>query len=95
MQTQNPSKRYWGPKGTTRYLPIPVPQMKREFTLEYWQDDGWYVGKLKEIPGVFSQGETVAELEENIADAYRMMSEETRVLDHPPAETKGILLEVA
>jgi len=46
------------------------------FTLEYWQDDGWFVGKLKEIPGVFSQGKTLDELKENIIDAYRMMLEE-------------------
>lgn len=37
--------------------------MKRAFTLEYWLDDGWYVGKLKEVPGIFSQGETLQELE--------------------------------
>ena len=53
--------------------------MERTFTLEYWQDDGWYVGRLKEVPGVFSQGETMAELEDNIHDAYRMMME-TEVL---------------
>ena len=47
--------------------------MKRFFTLEYWQDDDWFVGKLKEIPGVFSQGKTIEELKENIIDAYRMM----------------------
>jgi predicted RNase H-like HicB family nuclease len=47
--------------------------MKRFFTLEYWQDDDWFVGKLKEIPGVFSQGKTVEELKANIVDAYRMM----------------------
>jgi hypothetical protein len=47
--------------------------MKRFFTLEYWRDDGWYVGKLKEVPGVFSQGKTLEELKENIIDAYRMM----------------------
>ena len=47
--------------------------MKRFFTLEYWQDDNWFVGKLKEVPGVFSQGETLDELKENIADAYHMM----------------------
>ena len=69
--------------------------MKREFTLEYWEDDGWYVGKLKEIPGVFSQGETLAELEENIADVYRMISEDSHPLEHPPARTKEIRLEVA
>jgi predicted RNase H-like HicB family nuclease len=50
--------------------------MKRFFTLEYWQDDGWVVGRLKEVPGVFSQGQTLEELKENIADAYRMMLEE-------------------
>ena len=36
--------------------------MERVFTLEYWQDEGWYVGRLKEVPGVFSQGESLEEL---------------------------------
>jgi len=49
--------------------------MKKASTLDYWIDDDWYVGKLKEVPGVFSQGETLAELEENIQDAYQMMLE--------------------
>ena len=31
------------------------------------------VGRLKEVPGVFSQGKTLDELKENIIDAYRMM----------------------
>jgi predicted RNase H-like HicB family nuclease len=53
--------------------------MKRFFTLEYWRDDGWLVGKLKEIPGVFSQGKTLKELKENIIDAYRMMIQESGV----------------
>lgn len=47
--------------------------MLRHFTLEYWNDDGWYVGRLKEVPGVFSQGETVEELQKNIQDAYKLM----------------------
>ena len=50
--------------------------MEHHFTLEYWIDDNWYVGKLKEIPGIFSQGETIEELEENIKDVYSMMLEE-------------------
>lgn len=69
--------------------------MKHEFTLEFWQDDGWYIGKLKEVPGIFSQGETLSELEKNIADAYRMMSEEAFKFEHPSAQTKEIVLEVA
>ena len=51
------------------------PSMRRSFTLEYWIDDDWYVGRLKEIPGVFSQGETLSELEENIRDAYQLLVE--------------------
>ena len=49
--------------------------MERHFTLEYWMDDEWYVGKLKEVPGVFSQGATLDELETNIRDAYHLMGE--------------------
>lgn len=40
-----------------------------DFRLEYWIEDGWYVGQLKDVPGVFSQGETLEELQENIKDA--------------------------
>ncbi len=47
--------------------------MRRYFTLEYWMDDGWHVGRVKEVPGVFSQGESFDELEDNVQDAYRMI----------------------
>ncbi|WP_299402397.1 type II toxin-antitoxin system HicB family antitoxin [Acaryochloris sp. IP29b_bin.148] len=43
--------------------------MTQSFILEYWNDDDWLVGRLKGIPGVFSQGQTLAELKENIRDA--------------------------
>ncbi len=51
--------------------------MRRTLTLEYWQDDGWYVGQLREVPGVFSQGETLTELEENIRDAFELVLEDS------------------
>jgi predicted RNase H-like HicB family nuclease len=69
--------------------------MKHAFTLEYWQDDGWYVGKLKEIPGVFSQGETLEELEENIEDVYQLIIEDQPQTSHPPSRTKDILVDGA
>jgi predicted RNase H-like HicB family nuclease len=47
--------------------------LEKTFTLEYWIDDNWYIGRLKEVPGVFSQGENLQELEENIRDAYKMV----------------------
>jgi len=67
--------------------------MRRQFTLEYWQDDGWYVGKLKEIPGIFSQGETIDELEKNIQDAYRLMMEDESVSPVSEIHTKEIGVE--
>jgi predicted RNase H-like HicB family nuclease len=49
--------------------------MTRYFTLEYWIDDEWYVGALKEVPGVFSQGESLEALIANIQDAYALVLE--------------------
>ena len=50
-------------------------------TLEYWKDDDWYVGRLREVPGVFSQGETLEELEDNIRDAYKLILEDQPVIE--------------
>lgn len=58
--------------------------MQMKFTLEYWEDGDWFVGRLREIPGVFTQGKTLGELEENIRDAYQLMVED---IDEPPADT--------
>jgi predicted RNase H-like HicB family nuclease len=48
---------------------------------------------LVEIPGVFSQGETLDELKENIKDAYRMMVE-SETLDFLPEKTQRVELEL-
>jgi predicted RNase H-like HicB family nuclease len=50
--------------------------MARLFTLECWLDDNWCVGRLKEVSGVFSQGETLNDLENNIREAYALMMED-------------------
>jgi predicted RNase H-like HicB family nuclease len=63
--------------------------MARHFTLEYWIEDKWYVGKLKEVPGVCSQGESLEELEENIRDAYHLMIAD-EALPRPDTQTKEI-----
>ena len=36
--------------------------MQCSFTLDFWTDDGWFVGKLREVPNVFSQGKSLDEL---------------------------------
>lgn len=68
--------------------------MVRHFTLEYWIDDGWYVGKLREVPGVFSQGETLEELEENIKDAYHIMLDEEEQTERSDVRVKELEVEV-
>ena len=64
--------------------------MVRRFTLEYWKEDDSYVGRLKEVPGVFSQGMTLAELEANIRDAYQLVIEDEK----PPALGKILTKEL-
>lgn len=68
--------------------------VSKSFTLEYWEDDGWFVGRLKEVPGVFSQGATISELEDNIKDAYRMMIAEDRDTVGRRVRIKAIGVEV-
>lgn len=68
--------------------------MKRQYTLEYWLDDNWYVGRLKEVPGVFSQGETLAELEENILDVFHLMMEESGPIPSQNTQSKELVLDV-
>lgn len=68
--------------------------MRRAFTLEYWIDEDWYIGRLKEVPGVFSQGESLAELEENIQDAYRLVSDSESVPLHTESRLKEIEVEI-
>lgn len=66
--------------------------MTMRCTLEFWKDKDWYVGCLREVPGVFSQGRTIRELEENIRDAYRMMCLERRI---PRRRTKRKAIAIA
>lgn len=47
--------------------------MESFLTLEYWRDEGSYVGRLKEVPEVFTQGESLERLEQNIRDAYLLL----------------------
>ena len=60
------------------------------FRMEYWKDGDWYVGRLPQVPGVFSQGTTLEELERNIRDAYRLMLEEQSSPEAAEVETREI-----
>jgi predicted RNase H-like HicB family nuclease len=68
--------------------------MRHQFTLEYWQDGSWYVGRLIEVPGVFSQGATLEELRENIQEAYELMVTHDRPPAPAAAQRQSVELEV-
>jgi predicted RNase H-like HicB family nuclease len=68
--------------------------MRGQFTLEYWRDGDWYVGRLVEVPAVSSQGETLEELRENIQDAYNLMVTQDRSPAPPAAQRQAVELEV-
>jgi predicted RNase H-like HicB family nuclease len=61
------------------------------FTLEYWLDEGWYVGRLREVPGVFSQGTTLEDLETSIREAYQLMLEENSSTEVPATHSTKTL----
>jgi predicted RNase H-like HicB family nuclease len=68
--------------------------MRSRLTLEFWRDGDWYVGRLLEVPTVFSQGETLEELRENIQDAYDLMVTQDRPPAPPAAQRQPVELEV-
>jgi predicted RNase H-like HicB family nuclease len=68
--------------------------MRSRFTLEYWRDGAFYVGRLLEVPGVFSQGATLEELQENIQDAYDLMVTQERPPAPATAQRQAVELDV-
>jgi predicted RNase H-like HicB family nuclease len=64
--------------------------MTTKFKMLYWKSDRFWVGKLVDHPEIMTQGETLAELEENMADAYRLMA-----LEDVPAEHEIKEIELA
>jgi len=51
--------------------------------------NGFLIGQLKELPAVFTQGLTISELKENIADALELYFEDMRESYEP----QGVMLE--
>ncbi len=54
--------------------------MEREFTAVIQKRGRWYVAYVEEIPGVNTQGRTLAEARSNLAEALRLILETNRQL---------------
>ena len=54
--------------------------MRREFTAVIEKKGRWYVGTVEEIPGVNTQGRTLAEVRRNLKEAISLIVEANRSL---------------
>ena len=42
--------------------------IKKQLTIDYWNEGGWFEGRLREVPDILSQGQTLNEIEDNIRE---------------------------
>lgn len=50
--------------------------MRNKLKMVYWKSEKFWIGKLLEHPEIMTQGETLKELEENMKEAYVLMTME-------------------
>lgn len=60
--------------------------MKTKLKMIYWKSEKFWLGKLLEHPEIMTQGETLEELEENMKDAYMLMTMEDVPVKHKVKE---------
>ena len=65
--------------------------METKLKMIYWKSEKFWLGKLLEHPEIMTQGETLEELEENMKDAYLLMTMEDVPDQH---EVKELALRV-
>ena len=67
--------------------------MRNKFTAIIEKHDDWYVGYVEEIPGVNTQGKTLAEVRGNLKDALKLIIETNRSLAEKGINAKNIIKE--
>ena len=54
--------------------------MERAFEATIEKRDKWYIGWVDAVPGAFSQGKTIKEVEENLKEAVQLILESQQEL---------------
>jgi predicted RNase H-like HicB family nuclease len=62
--------------------------METKLNMIYWRGEKFWVGKLLEHPEIMTQGKTLKELEDNMKDAYALMTMEDVPDEHLVKELK-------
>lgn len=60
--------------------------METKLKMVYWKSEKFWVGKLLEYPDIMTQGKTLKELEENMKEAYVLMTMEDVPEEHQVKE---------
>ena len=61
-------------------------EMDTKLKMVYWKSEKFWVGKLLEYPDIMTQGKTLKELEENMKEAYILMTMEDVPEEHQVKE---------
>jgi predicted RNase H-like HicB family nuclease len=64
--------------------------MERTFEATIEKRDKWYIGWVDAVPGAFSQGKTVKQVEENLKEAVQLIFESQRELRGQGISTKTL-----
>jgi predicted RNase H-like HicB family nuclease len=68
--------------------------MTREFTAVIEKKGRWYVAWVEEIPGVNTQGKTLAEARRNLKEALHLILEQNRLLSKSSAGARREVVSV-
>ena len=63
--------------------------MERTFEATIEKRDKWYIGWIDAVPGVFSQGRTIKEVQENLKEAAQLI-----LVSQQELRTKGVAVKI-
>ena len=68
---------------------------KNRYTAMFVKSGNWWAAHVAEIPGVNTQGRTLAEARENVIDALKMVLEVNKELARTEFGTEAVCEEIA
>lgn len=74
-------------------MTFPEREMEAEFNAVFKKVSEGYIGFVQEVPGANTQGDTLEEARENLAEAVTLVPEANRALAEESLEEEGVIRE--
>lgn len=74
-------------------MSAPEPMMQAEFNAVFKKVPEGYIGFVQEIPGANTQGKTLEEARENLAEAVSLVIEANRAMVEETLAEEGVIRE--